>query len=106
MIMMMIYLFHNAWFLACAGSNATTWQTGTALSSGDPSDLVWDECTLTELRNGSILMSARIDDPMNIDRHHPDTNTTRLGSSRGFARSDDGVGLRRQTFMPLRGVHA
>ena len=68
-----------------------SWQTGAALSSGDPADLIWDECTLTEMRNGSVLMSARIDDPKNTDPHHPDTNATRVGTSRGFARSDDGV---------------
>lgn len=51
---------------------------------------MWDECTLTELRNGSVLMSARIDDPHNTDYHHPDTNMTRVRTSRGFARSDDG----------------
>jgi hypothetical protein len=43
------------------------------------------------MRNGSVLMSARIDDPHNTDRHHPDTNRTRLRTSRGFARSDDGA---------------
>ena len=68
-----------------------SWQTGAALSSGDPADLIWDECTLTEMRNGSVLMSARIDDPKNTDPHHPDTNATRVGTSRGFARSDDGA---------------
>ena len=35
-------------------------------------------------------MSARIDDPYNTDPHHPDTNETRVRTSRGFARSDDG----------------
>jgi hypothetical protein len=67
-----------------------TWQTSATLSSGDPADTVWDECTLTEMRNGSVLMSARIDDLKNMDRHHPDTNVTRMGRSRGFARSDNG----------------
>ena len=33
------------------------------------------------MANGSILMSARIDDPKNTDRHHPDTNATRMGKN-------------------------
>ena len=77
--------------LARSQDQGESWQTGAALSSGDPADLIWDECTLTEMRNGSVLMSARIDDPKNTDPHHPDTNATRVGTSRGFARSDDGV---------------
>ena len=44
-----------------------------------------------EMRNGSVLMSSRIDDLKNTDRHHPDANKTRVGTSRGFARSDDGA---------------
>ena len=45
------------------------------------------------MRNGSVLMSARIGDPQkkNADPHHPDTDKTRMGTSRGFARSDDGT---------------
>lgn len=50
----------------------------------------WDECTLTELKNGSVLLSPRIDDPENTDRHHPDPNMTRVHTTRAFARSDDG----------------
>ena len=46
------------------------------------------------MRNGSVLMSARIDDPKNTEPHHPDTNATRVGTSRGFARSDDGASTR------------
>ena len=43
------------------------------------------------VRNGSLPLSPRIDDPENRDVHHPDTNTTRSGTTRGFARSDDGA---------------
>ena len=38
-------------------SQGVTWHTGATLSSGDPSNLVWDECTLTEMRNGSVLVT-------------------------------------------------
>ena len=61
-----------------------TWTAGATLPNQ------WDECTLQELKNGSVLMSARIDDPENTDRHHPDTNRTRVRTTRGFAISHDG----------------
>jgi hypothetical protein len=67
----------------------STFKKGEELSS-ENADLVWDENTLTEMANGSVLMSVRIDDTKNTDRKHPDTNATRRGTSRGFARSDDG----------------
>ena len=69
---------------------------------GDPADFIWDECTLTEMRNGSVLMSARIDDPKNTDPHHPDTNATRVGTSRGFARSDDGASTELRVLSAVR----
>ena len=50
----------------------------------------WDECTLTEMHNGSVLLSPRVDDPYDADPKHPDPNATRRLTTRGFARSDDG----------------
>ena len=49
-----------------------------------------DEDTLTELKNGSVLLSSRIDDP-NARGKQVDANITRSKTTRGFARSDDGV---------------
>lgn len=72
-----------------------TWTLGDELGpkvakGHETTTLTWDEDTLTELQNGSVLLSPRIDDPANQDRKHPDTNITRAHTTRGFARSDDG----------------
>lgn len=69
--------------------HGATFRKGEELSSKNL-DLVWDENTLTEMANGSVLMSVRIDDAKNADRKHPDPDAMRRGTSRGFARSDDG----------------
>ena len=69
-----------------------SWTLGAALPNQ------WNECALTELRNGSVVLSPRIDDPENTDRHHPDTNVTRVRTTRGFGRSDDGGATFAQTW--------
>jgi hypothetical protein len=80
-------------FVMYSDNQGATWtlgeELGTTAGTGPQGGqaLVWDECALTELKNGSILFSSRIDDPEN-SRHHPDTNLTRVHTSRGFARSD------------------
>ena len=94
-------------FAMYSDNNGETWALGEELGpkgsqSAPKGVLVWDEDTLTELKNGSVLLSARIDDPEDRDEHHPDTNTTRVHTTRGFARSDDGAWvsprLRTQTY--------
>ena len=91
-------------FAMYSDTHGTSWTVGAELGPKGPSGppngvLVWDEDTLTELHNGSVLLSARIDDPEARDAKHPDTNKTRSSTTRGFARSDDGatdrVGFRR-----------
>lgn len=82
-------------FAMFSDNQGETWTIGDELGPKAPKDPsnapgVWDEDTLTELQNGSVLISTRIDDPENRDPHHPDTDKARAGTTRGFARSDDG----------------
>ena len=65
-----------------------TWTTGQLLPEG------WTECQVTQMRNGSLLMTSRLQAKTpNHYRPYPDNTTGPLDKEnkrRAFARSDDG----------------
>ncbi len=67
-------------FILFSDDNGATFTVGQLLPAS------WTECEVAELKNGSLLMTARIEGCVAAYGK----NTTSCGHERGFARSDDG----------------
>jgi hypothetical protein len=67
-------------FILFSDDNGATFTVGQLLPAS------WTECEVAELKNGSLLMTARIEGCVAAYGR----NTTSCGHERGFARSDDG----------------